>query len=161
MARVRSAGAAPGAAGLLSDGRRLATGARNGGEVAAHRRGVGDGRRRRGDGGRDEVVAAARPAAVRATRLGQRRSARRLSGGGVTRSGNGRRERGCRGGAARSGEREVCYRDTRRVAATRQRCAAVRARRGVTTADRWGLLSVISELKITSKEISSNQIVGD
>jgi hypothetical protein len=46
------------------------------------------------------------------------------------------------------------------VAATRQLRAAVRARRGVATADRWGLLSVISELKITPKEIISNQIVG-
>jgi hypothetical protein len=67
-----------------------------------------------GDGGRNEAAAAARPAVVRATRLGQRRSGRRLSGGGVTRSGNGRRERGCQGGVARSGKREACCRDARR-----------------------------------------------
>jgi hypothetical protein len=52
-------------------------------------------------------------------------------------------------------------RDARRMAAMRQRRAAVWARCGAATADRWGPLSVISELKITPKEISSNQIVGD
>jgi hypothetical protein len=77
-----------------------------------------------GDGGRDEAAAAARPAAVRATRLGQRRSGRQLSGGGTTRSGNGRRERGCgwaeRASAVRlsAARREVCCRD---AAPSRQR----------------------------------------
>jgi hypothetical protein len=71
-----------------------------------------------GDGGRDEAAAAERPAAVRATRLGQQGSGRRLSGGGATRSGNGRRERDCRGGAAWLGEREACCRDGRRAVPT-------------------------------------------
>jgi hypothetical protein len=130
---------AHGAAGLLGDERRLDAGAQNGGEAAAHRR---------GDGGRDEAVAAAWPAAVRATRLGQRRSGQRLSGGGVTWSGTGgaseavgaaaRRGREAGGaseavGAARRGRRArgvLSGRAARGSHTATARCHAGPARRG-------------------------------